>query len=227
MPSELRPVVQALGLRPAGELGGLALHRGERDGVEIVATGTGVGPDLATVATSRLLSSLDLDHVVVSGIAGGIPGATAVGDLVVPEDVVDAATGDRFAATASGGLRLGGTIRTSDGTDYGLGEEDLARLRAEGVVALDMETAAVARVCHQRGVPWLALRGISDMAGDGSVGAVVLTLVRPDGSPDAAATLRFLLAHPWRVPRLLRLGRDAGRAAGVAARATAVACRSR
>jgi hypothetical protein len=92
------------------------------------------------------------------------------------------------------------------------------------VVALDMETAAVARICGERGIPWVAFRGISDMAGDAGVGGVVLTLVHPDGSPRVGAGLRFLLTHPRRIPRLVRLGKESAHAARIAARATASAC---
>jgi nucleoside phosphorylase len=37
-----------------------------------------------------------------------------------------------------------------------------------------METAAVAEVCEERGVPWSVVRAISDRASDGSVDAEVL-----------------------------------------------------
>ena len=101
-----------------------------------------------------------------------------------------------------------------------------ATSRADGVVALDMETAAIARVCAERSVPWVAFRGISDMAGDPSVGEVVMTLVHTDGSPDLGAAARYFLRHPQRIPRMVRLGREADRAATTAARAAADALRS-
>jgi nucleoside phosphorylase len=225
MPSELRPVVKVLGLRRDGDLGPYPRYAGRRGDVDVVATGTGIGPALAAEATVRLLDALTLDLVIVSGIAGGIESASAVGDLVVPADVVDGATGDRFVASPPAGIDARGTIRTGDGDDYALTAAQLAGLRDEGVVAVDMETAAVARACQERGVPWVAFRGISDMAGDETVGAVVLTLVNADGSPKVGAGLRFLLGHPGRVPRLVRLARESGHAARIAAEATASACR--
>src|SRR4051794_29107508 len=99
MPSELRPVVKAFGLRREGDLGGFPVYVGRCGDVDVVATGTGIGPAKAAAATARLLEVHALDHVIVSGIAGGIEGAVAVGGLVVPTDVVDAATGERFQAT--------------------------------------------------------------------------------------------------------------------------------
>jgi adenosylhomocysteine nucleosidase len=219
MPSELRPVVKALGLRRRREPGP-AVVAGLVGSTEVVATGTGIGPALAAEATDRLLGQHPVDHVVVSGIAGGIAGASAVGDLVIPAEVISADDGSRYRATPLGDRPVAGIIRTGGTDSYRLDRGELERLLAEGVVALDMETAAVARVCDGRGVPWTAFRGISDMAGDESVGEVVMTLVKPDGSPDLLAATRFFLRHPQRLPRMLRLGREAGVAAGLAARAT-------
>ena len=222
MPSELRPAVKAFGLRRAD---GAGEHHGLVGDTEIVATGTGIGPTLAAEATERLLGRHEVARVVVCGIAGGIEGASAVGDLVVPAEAVDAADGRRFTAAPIHGFPAAGAVRTGGTDSYRLTEGELDRLRADGVVALDMETAAVARVCERHGVGWTAFRGISDMAGDESVGEVVMTLVRPDGSPDVRAALRFFLRHPRRLPRMIRLGREAGVAAGAAADAAAAAVR--
>jgi adenosylhomocysteine nucleosidase len=223
MPSELRPLVKALGLRRDGELGGLPRWVGERDEVALVATGTGIGPVLAEAAAERLLSSAELDRLVVCGIAGGIV-PTAVGDLVVPDHVVDGATGERFTATAPEGIEVRGGIRTGDGDDYQLSEAQRTELRDAGILAVDMETAAIARACQRHGVPWVAFRAISDLAGDETVGEEVLGLVHPDGRPNVGAGLRFLLAHPRRIPRMVRLGRESTQAAAIAARAAVTAC---
>src|SRR5438128_195476 len=224
MPNELRPVVRMLGLTRTGELGGLPLYTGTVGDNEVVATRTGIGPPLALEATARLLSAMSVDRVVVTGIAGGIEPVSAVGDLIVPEEVVDAGTGERFRATAPAGISVQGLIRTGDGSDYELTHEEIAQLRDDGVVALDMETAAIARVCQQRNVPWVAFRAISDMAGDETIRPVVMTLVNPDGSPKLGRGALFLLRHPWKVVRMMSLGRDAQRAAVAAATAAVSSC---
>jgi adenosylhomocysteine nucleosidase len=219
MPNELRPVVKLLGLQRTGECGGMPVYTGAVDGTEVVATRTGIGPARAESLTEELLRGTAVDRVLVVGIAGGLEPASAVGDLVVPEAVVDAATGERFAATPTGGVVPQGVIRMGGEDDYGLDDGDVARLLEEGFTALDMETAAVARVCERHGVPWLAFRAISDLAGDGSLGPVVMTLVDGEGKPRAGAALRFLLLHPRRIPRFVRLGREAQAATVTAARA--------
>jgi adenosylhomocysteine nucleosidase len=221
MPNELRPVVRMLGLRRTGERGGVPVYTGTVDGVEVVATRTGIGRALAEAVTEQLLQATDVDRVIVVGIAGGLKPLSAVGELIVPEVVVDDATGERFRATPAGDVTPKGVLRTGDEADYGLDDGDVARLRDEGFTALDMETAAVARVCERNGIPWLAFRAISDMAGDESLGPVVMTLVNPDGSPRVWAGIRFLLTHPQRIRRFVRLGRDAQAATIAAAEAAA------
>lgn len=221
MPSEMRPIVKMLGLTRSGEQGAMPVWTGSVDGVDVdvVATSTGIGPQRAEETMERVLGTTTVDRVVVSGIAGGLAPVSAVGDLIVPAEVVDSATGERFRATPFGGVTPVGVIRMGGPADYSLRDDDVARLVAEGFTALDMETAAIARVCERRGVPWLAFRAISDMAGDASLGPDAMTLVNPDGSPKGWASIKYLLTHPRRVPLLMRVGRDAQAAAVAAARA--------
>jgi hypothetical protein len=94
----------------------------------------------------------------------------------------------------------------------------------QGVVAVDMETAAVAAVCERRGVPWLAFRAISDVIRDGLVDDSTMTMLKPDGSTDVKGLMKLVATKPSVVPRLARLGRDTTRATDVAAKAAAAAC---
>ncbi len=220
MPSELGPVVRRFGLARS-VLGSLSLHSGPFAGVEVVATKTGIGTERATQATTNLLDATrhdhgpsdhgGLDHVMVVGIAGGI-GDSKVGDLVLPAVVRDHASDREYRSSPLHG-RAAGTIVTSD--EFLIAPDLVARLVGEGVVALDMETSAVGAVCEARGVAWSAVRAISDRADDYTDDAV-LGLANPDGSPNLAAALRYMLRHPGRVPRLARLARDS-KAAAVAA----------
>jgi adenosylhomocysteine nucleosidase len=85
------------------------------------------------------------------------------------------------------------------------------------VVALDMETAAVAKVCDEHDVPWSVVRAISDRAGDGTVDGETVGLTHPDGRPNVSAVARYLVRHPDALPRLVRLGKGAKLAAARAA----------
>ena len=211
MPSELGPVVKAMGLhRDQGSDG--KVHRGRVGVVDVVARRTGMGLALATAATTELLDAFEVDHVLVVGIAGGI-GDTRVGQVLRPAAAIDRTSGTRYDATALDGA-LDGVVSSSD--EFLVDPERVAALVAEGVRALDMETSAVAAVCDARGVPWSAVRVISDLSSD-HPDASVLDLAHPDGTPNPRAAIPFLLKHPKRIPGLLKLGRDSMRAAKTAA----------
>jgi nucleoside phosphorylase len=219
MRSELRPLVRPLGLRRA-ETGAGALLSGAVGRIEVVAATTGIGTRAAARAARRVLDSGPLDRLVVVGIAGGIGPSVGIGDLVVPDLVIDLATGAEHRPAPLGDAGPRGVLATSDELLVDPGE--VARLERRGVVAIDMETAAIAAVCEERRCPWSVFRAISDRADDGSTDPAVFGLAGPDGAPNLPALARFLLTRPWRVPQLVRLGRGL-RVATSAAAAAAVA----
>lgn len=220
MRSELAPVVQVMKLE-TGHIGETRVKVGRVGDTEVVATLTGIGMEPARRTVEQLLDAAPLDHVMVVGIAGGVGPTVAVGDLVFPRVVVHGPTGEEFRPDHLGDPVTMGTIVSSD--DFVVEPEFLAALIARGVVALDMETGAVAAACSQRGVSWSVVRSISDMATD-HPDAAVLSLTKPDGSPDARAAAKFLLTHPGRLPQLMTLAKGAKLAANRAARAAAKAC---
>jgi adenosylhomocysteine nucleosidase len=200
VPIELRPLRRRLRLRRSGL--GYAGQVGDR---ELIALVTGMGGALARAATVQLLDAVDVEWVIVVGITGAIENETPIGTLVLPELVIDGADGSQHRPTP---LPLGnahGTMWTTD--ELILDPAQHADLRARGVISLDMETAAVAEVCEERGVPWSVVRAISDRASDGSVDAEVFGLSHQDGTVNIAAVARYLVRHPEAVPRLVRLAR--------------------
>jgi adenosylhomocysteine nucleosidase len=211
MPSEFQPLVKALSLQRTAEG-----YSGAAGAIELVAAKTGIGTRLAAAATERLLDAASVDHVMVVGIAGGM-GSSKVGDVVFPEVVVDKASGTEYRPSPLGDVQSSGRLVTHD--DFDMQPAECDALVAKGFIAVDMETAAVAGVCEQRGVPWSAVRSISDLVG--VTPGDVIGLVNPDGTPNVGASVRYLLTKPWRIPRLVRLGLDARGAANAAAAAAA------
>ena len=221
MPMEMRPLARKLSLHRT-EIGGVTVSSGTLGGREVVAIVTGMGPKLATEATSGLLDAVGVDRVVVVGITGAVENATPIGTLVLPEAVVDGATGAEHRPAPLGDGTAHGKMWTTDAliTD----PEAISRLRAQGVVSLDMETAAIAEVCEQRGIPWSVFRVISDRATDGSIDEEVFRLSNQDGTTNRAAVARYFLTHPGRIPQMARLARGAKLATETAADAAIRAC---
>ena len=220
MRQELAPLVRKLGLRPSDA--DPSLRVGTAGGVEVVASLTGIGMAAAAKAAERMLDARPIDHVMVVGIAGGVDAAQPIGALIAPEVVVDGGSGREYRPAQVGDVPPRGRLVSSD--DFVTGLDEAARLLREGVVGLDMETAAVAAVCERRGTPWSVFRAISDRATDGTTDAGVLALAGPDGSGNPGAVARYLLARPWRIVRLARLARGSRLAAENAAAAAARAC---
>lgn len=220
MPSELKPL-RALASLERSEALGAGLFSGGLGRCDVVAAIAGVGLQAAARCTERLLDATAPDHLLVMGIAGAIGPDARVGGLVVPEYVEQLATGERFAPARLGDLPRRGILASSDALLTS--PEAARRLARRGIVAIDMETAAVAAVCERRGCPWSVFRGLSDRADDGTTDSAVLGLLDADGRPNARAVARFVLARPHRTGQLVRLARGASTAARVAAQATAAA----
>ena len=217
MEPELAPIVRQLGLEPDG-----SVHRGRAGDVEVVALLTTMGMAAGADAARRVLAH-DVDVVMVVGIAGGVDTARlTIGDVIVPEIVVDRATGGPFRPTHTGDITPRGTL--SCGDDLITDAPTLDGLAAAGVVALDMETAAVAAVCEAAGCAWAVFRGISDFAGEGLVDHEIFAMTNPDGTADPDALSRYLAADPGRLAVLQRLAHDTGLATEAAAAAAIRAC---
>jgi adenosylhomocysteine nucleosidase len=219
MKSELRPLVKKLSLERS-DRDDSVVHTGTAGDVEVVATLTGIGMQPAARAAARILDAYPVDHLIVVGIAGGVPPHSRVGDLIVPEVVVNGETGTEHRPARLGGLEPQGRLVSDD--DFLCSDADVARVSNDGVTALDMETAAIAVVCEARQTPWSVFRAISDMAGD--TDDSLLAMANPDGSANVRAVLRYLLPRPWRIFKLARLGRDAQAATNLAADAAIDAC---
>jgi adenosylhomocysteine nucleosidase len=219
MPSELRPLARSGGLRPA-HVGGLDVQRGSVGAATVVAITTGIGMRAAASAAARLLDATPLDHVIVIGIAGGVGSSVAIGDVIVPDEVLDARTGQRYRPALLQGLAPRGILRSGD--ELVESREAGEALAARGVVAVDMETAAVAAVCDARGCLWSVVRAISDRAGETPL--EIFALANSDGSPNLAAAAAYVLRSPGRIPELVRLARGSTRAARAAAAAAVRAC---
>ncbi len=210
MKPELKPLVRKLSLQRDGEV-----HVGRAGDVEVVAVLIGIGVRAAADATERLLDTTDVDLALVVGIAGGVGPDLEIGDVVVPERVVDHTSGTEYRPAPLGGVDVGGALLTTDGLI--VDDAVIADHVARGVVALDMEASAVAAVCERRGCSWSVIRAISDRPRDGMVDDAVFGLAGPDGSPNLGAVAKFVAAKPSRVRDLARLARDMNTATNAAA----------
>lgn len=216
MPMEVTPLKKKLGLGKT-RLGSLEVYEGTLGEHQVVAIVTGMGTKLATDGLERLLEQVEVDQVVVVGITGAVENHTPIGSLVDPELVVDSATGEEFRPSRMSTGKASGKMWTTDVLITDL--DAIAGLRANGVVALDMETAAIARVCERHKIPWSVFRAISDRATDGSLDDDVFHMSNQDGTPNPGAIASYFLKHPGRLPAMARLAKGVRSATNRAASA--------
>jgi adenosylhomocysteine nucleosidase len=221
MPMELTPLAKKLSLVEQ-QVGDLTVHAGKLGDRDVVAVVTGMGTQLARDRTDLLLDAIAVTHVVSVGITGAVENETPIGTLILPELVVNRGTGTEHRPTPLGGATHSGKMATGD--DLLTDLDAIAALRADGVVSLDMETAAIAAACEARGVPWSVFRVISDRATDGSVTEEIFRLSNQDGTPNAAAITAYFENHPERLEQMAKLAEDATLAAETAADAAITAC---
>ena len=216
MPMELKPLAKKLGLQSETR-NGTKLRAG--DGV--VAIYTGMGTELATKSTEALFAAVpDISRVVVFGITGAVENETPIGTLIVPEKVMNSETGQVFTPSSSNGHTPKGVMWTTNKITPAV---ELPPLIEQGVVSLDMETAAIAKCCEERGVPWSVYRTISDRASDGKITDEVFKLAKQDGSPNWGNVARFFLTKPYKIPAMMRLMQGAQLATNKAADAAIAA----
>jgi nucleoside phosphorylase len=220
MKIELEPVIRLLGLEADGDRWTGRAAGPDGTDVEVIARLTTIGMGPARTATERILGD-GVDWVFVVGIAGGVAHGIEIGSVIVPEVVVERATGRSTRPAVLIDRPAHGVL--SCGDDLIVDPAVLDGMAADGVIAVDMETAAVGAVCEDAGRPWTVFRGISDHAGAGLIDPGVFAMTRPDGTADPEAMARYLEERPDAKAVLAQLASDTHKATEAAAAAAVAA----
>ena len=96
-------------------------------------------------------------------------------------------------------------------TILGTVEQKIAAYKATGALTVDMESHHVARAAAEQGLPFLAIRAVSDTAGQ-ILPAVMATFVDEFGQTKMSAVLRALISGRISLRELLAAGRASKRA---------------
>ena len=189
MSSEQKQLAKELINKTEQQIGNFNYLTGEGNGNKFILMQAGIGKVNAAVGTMELISNFHPDCIISTGVAGGIDTCLNVMDVVVSEEIVyhDVWCGEGNAygqvqglpATFKGNETLykvamnldtetaihGGLICSGDKfiTDRTALDEIKAKF-ANGL-AVEMESGAIAQVCHLYNVPFLSFRIISDTPG--------------------------------------------------------------
>lgn len=175
------------------ELGGYSFYSGELAGVQVVLVQSGIGKVASALATALLIQHFKPTAVINTGSAGGFDPELNVGDIVISTEVrhhdVDvtafgyemgqvpqmppafAAHPELISAAEQSIQALGfcntkkGLIATGDSFICDPARITIIRQQFPTMLAVEMEGAAIAQVCHMLKTPFVVIRSLSDIAG--------------------------------------------------------------
>lgn len=164
---------------------GFRVATGRMADKEVVLMKSGIGKVAAATGINMIRYEYAPQALVNSGVAGGLGDELEVGDVVAGDFCVyhdvDCGTGNEYGqvqgfppryAAAPGLLQAvrgenvrRGLICTGDQFIQDPVQLQAIKRHFPEVLAVDMESAAMAQVCHIWGIPFLSLRVISDTPG--------------------------------------------------------------
>ena len=166
----------------------------------------------------RIAAALDANvrGIISIGIAGALAPDLEAGDVVIAERVVTAT--EAFETDAHWTARLAGALRDARigailGRNVLADSPDVkaALFESSGADAVDMESHVAAAVARERGLPFAALRAISDRA-DRALPPAARAAMKPDGGIALGRVLRSVARNPAQIPLLMRTGRESEKA---------------
>jgi adenosylhomocysteine nucleosidase len=182
------------------ERGGREFWCGDLLGHPVVLALSRIGKVAAATTATTLIEHLGAQRIVFTGVAGGLAPGVKVGDVVVasaylqhdmdasplfPRHEVPLYGQSRFATDAVLSEQLmraaltlplaqarvhQGLIVSGDRFVATSAESRALQTQLPEALAVEMEGAAVAQVCHDYGVPFAAMRSVSDRADDDAHG---------------------------------------------------------
>ena len=226
MPGETQAVVRALPHAQKIRTGEQTMYQAQLCGHEIVVAEAGMGFDNATQAVLRLMGELRPGLMISAGFCGGISAELQVGDAVV-------ATG--LSVVSEGGLKEVPVSIPTICRDFvsrqrdegqrvfaGLFVSTTAIMQKGALAALlpanapypvvEMESAAIALVAVENGIPFIGLRTVSDPF-DEELGFSLDEFCDQRMRIRIPKVLLTVARRPRIIPQLIRLARSSRLAA--------------
>jgi adenosylhomocysteine nucleosidase len=204
--------------------GGREFWSGHLHGREVVAVLSRIGKVAAATTATALIERFSVREIIFTGVAGGLGPGVNVGDVVVadsflqhdldaspifPKYEVPLYGKSRFAADAALTQQLAqaaasalpgvpvhrGLVISGDRFVSTTAEARALQAALPDALAVEMEGAAIAQVCHDYGVPFAAVRTVSDRADDAAHGDF-LKFVQEVASRHSAAIVEAFLRRP-------------------------------
>jgi len=191
---------------------------GRLDGHPVLVAESGVGQERARQAAEDLIRIHHPRWIIATGFAGALVEELQRGHILMADTLVDVQhqsldVGFRVApetVQATPGLHVGRLVTVDQLVRK---REDKQQLAAQyGAVACDMETMAVAQVCREQQVRFLAVRVISDGLDDRLPAEVERMIDQRSVAGKLGAATRALFQRPGSIKDMWRLQEIARRA---------------
>jgi adenosylhomocysteine nucleosidase len=173
--------------------GGYTFYQGTLAGMPVVLVQSGIGKVAAALATALLIQQFKPAAIINTGSAGGFDPELNVGDVVISTEVrhhdvdvtafgyeigqvpqMPAAFAAHPALIEAAGQSIAtlgfcntkkGLIATGDSFICDPARIATIRQQFPSMLAVEMEGAAIAQVCHMLNTPFVVIRSLSDIAG--------------------------------------------------------------
>jgi adenosylhomocysteine nucleosidase len=232
MPEETGALLKLLGPAKRGTCGNLTTHRFECSGHEITLCEAGMGFDNAASAAEAVIREVRPDMLLSAGFCGGVSPDLTVGDVVVARTVaivsdplieyvpveIPAQCSTFVAVQAAEGKRVYGGLFAST-------PAIISKVRLAGLLprelhhqVVEMESAAIAIVAVENGIPFAGIRSVSDPF-DEELGFTLDEFCDNRMRIRISRVLFTILRKPRIIPQLLRLARNSSIAGGSLAQA--------
>ena len=168
----------------------------------------GIGSEAARRTAEAAIARYSPELIISAGVAGALTQELHVGETIFPSLVIDALDGSRHATNIEESAMRNSPLARKVLVSFNeiAGAEQKQKLgKAYGAQAVDMEAAAVALTAQKHGIPFIAIKAISD-----EVGFEMPEMQRfiHDGQFRIRAFVSYVILRPWLWPKVVRLARN-------------------
>jgi adenosylhomocysteine nucleosidase len=180
---------------------------------DTLLTLAGAGPENAARAAYQLITQEGATRLISWGCAAALVDYLAPGDLILAESLI-AENQEILSCDADWLSHTKKNLK-----NFSLFQESLAESQyivstaqakqqlhdATQAIAVDMESAAIARIAKQHKCPFLLIRSIADPS-DMNLPQAIHHAMNPEGRVEIRKLLTFILKKPTEIPGLIHLG---------------------
>lgn len=216
-PHEIRPLVKNLSATRISKKLPFALFLAPSVSGEVVVVQTGMGTRNAEASLEYVIKKYSPTMILSSGFAGALYDNAAIGELIWASRVLLMNNGisDTMDLPDSGHLfdRVSQKLTIQEGSiitlERWMKKPEIKRTFSEPLSfpVCDMETFPLAKASLTRGLPFVAIRSITDRSHE-EIPPELLSVSDESGNYRFSRAMNVLLGNPSLIPRALTLGRS-------------------